>query len=315
MARSGRFVAPIAIIVSMRDSASRGAVGVHGRQRAVVARVHRLQHVERFLAADLADDDAVGAHAEGVHHELALADGALPFDVGRARLEPRDVLLVQLQLRRVFDRDDALAVGDEARQHVEQRRLAGAGAAADQTVEPRAHAVREKVEHRLRQRAQRDEVVGLQPLGRKTADRQQRAVHRQRRNDRVDARPVRKAGVDHRRAVVDAASDAADDAVDDAEQMPVILERGRDAFQHAVALDEDVLARVHEDVADGRVAQQRLERPEAEHVVEHLDEERLALAQVERRAFFGEELRQERRESRSPRGCDRFAPAPRGSAG
>ena len=49
-------------------------VGVDGRQRSVVARVHRLQHVERFLAADLADDDAVGAHTQGVDHELPLAD-------------------------------------------------------------------------------------------------------------------------------------------------------------------------------------------------------------------------------------------------
>ena len=44
----------------------------------------------------------------------------------------------------------------------------------------------------------------------------------------------------------------------------------------------------------GRVAQQRLERPEAEHVVDHLGEERLALAQVERRGFLGEQLSQQR---------------------
>ena len=37
-----------------------------GRQAAVVAGVHRLQHVERFLAADLADDDAIGPHTQGV---------------------------------------------------------------------------------------------------------------------------------------------------------------------------------------------------------------------------------------------------------
>ena len=85
-------------------------VGVDGGQRAVVAGVHRLQHVERFLAADLADDDAVGTHTQGVDHQLALADGALAFDVGRPRLEPRDVLLVQLQLGGVLDRDDALAL-------------------------------------------------------------------------------------------------------------------------------------------------------------------------------------------------------------
>ncbi len=99
----------------------------------------------------------------------------------------------------------------------------------------------EEVEHRPRQRAQRDEVVGLQPLGRKTADREQRTVDRERRDDRVDARAVRQARVDHRRAVVDAAADAADDAVDDAQQVPVVLERRRHALEHAAALDEHVL--------------------------------------------------------------------------
>ena len=57
------------------DSGQRVArrVRVNGRERAVVAGVHRLQHVERLFAADLADDDAVGAHTEGVDDELPLA--------------------------------------------------------------------------------------------------------------------------------------------------------------------------------------------------------------------------------------------------
>ena len=60
----------------------------------------------------------------------------LPFDVRRPRLEPHDVALPQHQLGGVLDRDDALAVADEAREDVEQRRLAGAGAARDDDVEP-----------------------------------------------------------------------------------------------------------------------------------------------------------------------------------
>ena len=49
------------------------AVGVDRRQAAVVAGVHRLQHVERFFAADLADDDAVGPHTQRVDHQLRAA--------------------------------------------------------------------------------------------------------------------------------------------------------------------------------------------------------------------------------------------------
>ena len=66
------------------------------------------------------------------------------------------------------------------------------------------------------------------------------------------------------------------------------------SIRTTVTLDEDVLAGVDEDVADSRIAKQRLERPKAKHIVEHLDVQGLALTEVERGAFFGEELRQQR---------------------
>ena len=69
-------------------------VRVDRRERAVVAGVHRLEHVERLGAAHLADDDPVGPHAERVADELADRDLALALDVLRARLEPEHVALV-----------------------------------------------------------------------------------------------------------------------------------------------------------------------------------------------------------------------------
>ena len=59
---------------------------------------------------------------------------AAAFDVGRTRFERNRCSWLSLQLGGVFDRDDALAVRNEIRQHVEQRRLAGAGAAGDDDV-------------------------------------------------------------------------------------------------------------------------------------------------------------------------------------
>ena len=50
------------------------AVGVQRGERAVVARVHGLQHVQHLVAAHLADDDAVGPHAQRVAHQVALRD-------------------------------------------------------------------------------------------------------------------------------------------------------------------------------------------------------------------------------------------------
>ena len=97
--------------------------------------VHRLQHVEGLCAADLADDDAVGAHAQRVAHELALPDLTNSFDVGRARFHLHHVRLLQTQLNGVFDGDHPLVAVDMLRHRVQQCRLAGAGAARDQHVE------------------------------------------------------------------------------------------------------------------------------------------------------------------------------------
>ncbi len=183
---------------------------------------------------------------------------------------------------------------DEAGQDVQQRRLARAGAAADQHVHPRADAVRQEVEHRLRHRLERDEVGRLQPLLRKAPDREQRAVHGERRDDRVDARSVREPGVDHRRAVVDAAADPADDPVDHAQQVAVVLERRGHFFEDAAALDEDVLVGVDQDVVHRRIAKNRFERPEAEHLVDELAVKDIPLSHADRHALFAEQLADER---------------------
>src|SRR5204863_2810917 len=60
------------------------------------------------------------------------------------------------------------------------------------------------------------------------------------------------------------------------------------------ALDEHVLVGVDEDVADRRVAEQRLQRAEPEHIVDELDEQRLALAEAERRVLLGQQLGEQR---------------------
>src|SRR6202022_5021310 len=59
-----------------------GAVGVHGGHAAVVTRVHRLQHVQRFGGAAFADDDAVSAHTESIDNQVADRDRAPALDGG-----------------------------------------------------------------------------------------------------------------------------------------------------------------------------------------------------------------------------------------
>ena len=68
-AASGNPASASSTSVSSRDERVGRAVGVDGRHRAVVTGVERLQHVERFATAHLADHDAVGAHAQRGTHE------------------------------------------------------------------------------------------------------------------------------------------------------------------------------------------------------------------------------------------------------
>ena len=159
MARSGRSTPAMRTIVSRRESMSRGAVGVAGGHRAVVAGVHGLEHVQRLAGTALPDDDAVGPHAQRVADELADRDRALALDVRRARLERHHVLLAELELGGVLDRHDPLVVRDERREDVEGRRLARAGAAGDEDVQAGLHAGAEEVEHVRGRGAEADEVV------------------------------------------------------------------------------------------------------------------------------------------------------------
>src|SRR5438128_2653714 len=69
--------------------------------------------------------------------------------------------------------------------------------------------------------------------------------------------------------------------------MTVVAETGVDALEDALALDEDVIAAIDEDVGDGLVGEQRLERAEAEDLVEQvvLDLRLLGEAQGNARAL------------------------------
>ena len=91
-----------------------GAVRVRRGQRAIVAGVHRLQHIQRLAAAHLAHHNPIRAHPQRVDDQLPDAHFAAPLHVGRTRLQPHHMPLMQLQLRRVLDGDDAFALWQKA---------------------------------------------------------------------------------------------------------------------------------------------------------------------------------------------------------
>ena len=147
--------------------------------------VHRLEHVERFRPADLTDDDAVRAHAQGVTDQVPDPDLTATLGVRRAGFQAHDVRLLQLKLRRILDRDDALALGDEGRQHVEKRRLTGTGAARDQHVELAANRRLKHVHELERERSEVDQILRREWILGELPDRQHRTPEGERRDDRV----------------------------------------------------------------------------------------------------------------------------------
>ena len=211
----------------------RRGVGVAGRQRAVLAGRHRLEHVEGLARTTLADDDPVGSHVQPVAQQVPDGDLAQALEVRRARLELHDVRLVELQLGGILDGDDPLVLGDERRQDVEGRRLARAGAAGHEDVEPCLDADAQELEHLGRRRPEADEVVDRDRLCRELPHRDDRTDQRQRFDDRVDARAIGQPRVHARARCVDPPAERGDDPVDDAQDVLVVQEVAVDPFDLA----------------------------------------------------------------------------------
>src|SRR4029450_5845031 len=141
------------------------------RHATVMASVHALPPVERFLATNLADDDAVRTHTERVDDELPLTNGALALDVGWPCLEPDHVTLSPRHLGGVLDRHDTLVASDKAGQHIQQRCLAGASATGHDGVEACADRPLQEGEHGCGEGRALDEIVGAKAIRAKAADR------------------------------------------------------------------------------------------------------------------------------------------------
>ena len=137
-----------------------GGVRVNRAEAAEMAGVERLQQVERLGAAHLADEDAIGSVSKRRAQQVGDGDRRQRRFLSErhlraTRLEPQQVRLVEMNLGRLLDDDDAVAVRNVRRQRIEQRRLAGAGPARDQDVLLRRDGVGQLRRERRRQRARR----------------------------------------------------------------------------------------------------------------------------------------------------------------
>ena len=261
-------------------------VGVQRGHRAFVAGVHGLEHVERFRSAALADDDSFGPHTQGVSHQVGGGDRALAFDVRRPGFQPHHVVLLQLQFGRVFDRDDAVGVGNEARQRVQQRRLAGAGAAGNEDVQPGLDRPFQQHHH-----LGREGLVSSAGLPASADWRRNGEWKRTRRPAPSGGMMALKREPSSMRAsTIGQVSSTRRPTFEMMRSMICIrwlLSRKHDGglFHLAAALDIDVLRAVDQDVADRRILQQHFQRSEAEGLVEHFVDQPLALVAIQQRVF------------------------------
>src|SRR5437660_8484595 len=108
-------------------------VGMDSRECAGMASIQSLQEVEGFATTNFPDDDPVRPVAQAGLQQIADGDcgNAVLFP---ACLEADKIRLVDPYFSRVLDKNDAVLVGDEPRQDVQQSGLAGPGSAADKEV-------------------------------------------------------------------------------------------------------------------------------------------------------------------------------------
>src|SRR6266540_4034878 len=235
-------------------------IRVNGRDRTVVAGVHGLHHVQGLAATDLADHDPVRSHAQGVLGQVADRDLAPALDVRWPVLQSHHARLLEPEFRRVLDREDALVVGQERRQHVQRRRLPRARPPGHQHVQAPADTSVEQLHSLPGEGPERDQVIGPVRLGGELPDGQAGAVDREGRDDRVHARAVRQARVHVRRRLVDPATYPGHDLVDDPAELAVVVKLRTGPVDLAGALDVDGVPTVHHDFGDVGVAGERLER-------------------------------------------------------
>ena len=115
--------------------------------------------------------------------------------------------------------------------------------------ETRAHTAIEQVGVGFGQRAELDQLGQRERAWREPAQRQERAIRRERRQYDIQARAVGEAGVDHRLRVVEAAAGASGQANAGVAQGAGVVEAERGALQAAAALDPDLRRPVRDHLA------------------------------------------------------------------
>ncbi len=168
------------------------------------------------------------------------------------------------ELARVLDHDQALRRRHAAEQGAEQGRLASAGAAADHDREPSGDDRAQQSCHRAL-----DEIGEFETAPRKHPQRQ-RGVPSDRRQNRVQARAVRKDRVYKRRRIVKSPASRGGQSLGKPTHGDIVGEADRRTLESATAIEPDLVGPIDEHVGDARQPEERLERSGARKLSQHI---------------------------------------------
>ena len=108
-----------------------GGVGMDRTKSSGMSGIQSLQQVEGFRSAHLAQEDTVRPQAQCLAEQVTDTDSR-QIELLAPCFETNQIRGVDRDFRCVFDQDNALVLGQECRQSVEECRFPAAGTAADQ---------------------------------------------------------------------------------------------------------------------------------------------------------------------------------------
>src|SRR3954454_23927383 len=160
-------------------------VRVDRAEASEVPSVQRLQQVERLCPADFTDHDPVRAMAKSGPEKISdrywrKRRLVAEWKLRSAGLEPQQIRLHQVNLRRLFDQDHAIAIGNVRSEGIQQCRLARSGSTGNEDVLLRRDRRHEACRQLRRQRADINQIVEA-VAARELSNRQRWAVDSARR--------------------------------------------------------------------------------------------------------------------------------------
>lgn len=215
-------------------------IGMNGGKASAVAGVEGLQQIESFLAPYLPQDGALGPVPQAGLEQVADCNGRDLRSLLAAGLEADKVRLADVDFGSVLDDQQAVIVGNEIGQDVEQGGFPCAGASADEDVLSIQDGRLEIGGHLLGNCPDANQVMDSEAAGIEFADGERDSLNAARRQDGGYAAAVRQPGVEDGFFLGDVIAEGAGDVLNGNPELVGRDSHPSDFFENAMLLDKDV---------------------------------------------------------------------------